>query len=46
MPWVYVHSAICGTDAVYWFFRDLCLIGGICWPLVYVLSSICEIYLV
>ena len=36
LPWVYVHSAICGSDVVSWFSRDLCLIGvgmlasGIC----------------
>ena len=48
LPSVYVHSSICETYLVYWFSRDLCLIGGrgIHLPLVYVHSSICETYLV
>ena len=28
MPLVYVHASNCETYSVYWFSRDLCLIGG------------------
>ena len=28
LTWVYVHSAIYDSRLVYWFSRDLCLIGG------------------
>ena len=28
LPWVYMHCAIYETYFVYWFSRDLCLIGG------------------
>ena len=49
LPWVYMHSSVCGTYLVYWFSRDLCSIGGgggVRLPQVYVHSSICETYYV
>ena len=48
LPWVYVHCAICETYVVYWFSRDLCLIGGgggVNLPWVYVHCVIYETYL-
>ena len=50
LPWVYVHCAIYETYLVWWFSRDLCLIGGggrgvnLSW--VYVHCAIYETYLV
>ena len=46
LPWVYVHCTIYETYVVYWFSRDLCLIGGggevsLPWH-----STICETVLV
>ena len=43
LPWVYVHSSIYETYLVWWFPRDLCLIGwegGVSLPWVYVHSAI------
>ena len=28
LSWVYVHFSICETYFLYWFFLDLCSIGG------------------
>ena len=49
LPWVYVHCAIYETSVVYWFSRDLCLIGGgggVNLPWVYLHCVISETYLV
>ena len=43
LPLVYVHSAICKSYSVEWYYIDLWSSGGV-GTLLYVYSSICECY--